>query len=113
MEKQISYQILKEERKVIATIKVGKCELKGVAYCSPQDKFNELIGMEIAKNRALIVLNECEKEIMEEDLKEMKRIIKSSEEIIKNLTNTVKECETDIRHKEMEIENRKRLVRNY
>ena len=65
----ISYQILKEERKVIATLVADGKEFIGVAKCDIKDNFNELIGMEIAKQKACIKYADYKQMDMLADLK--------------------------------------------
>ena len=102
----ISYQILKEEKKVIATMVVDGKEFIGVAKCDSKDNFNELIGMEIAKQKACIKYADYKQMEMLADLKSIDTAMKELERL-KNLI--IK----SIRSKQKEIENRKRLVKSY
>lgn len=102
----ISYQILKEERKVIATMVADGKEFVGVAKCDNKDNFNELIGMEIAKQKACIKYADYKQVNM---VKELKALDITIEELGK-LRNSISK---DIANKQKEIENRKRLVKSY
>ena len=102
----INYQILKEEKKVVATLVADGKEFVGVAKCDIKDNFNELIGMEIAKQKACIKYADYKRVNMVKDLKA--------------LDTTMGELGTlrslmlkDIMNKQKEIENRKRLVKSY
>lgn len=102
----ISYQILKEEKKVIATLVADGREFIGVAKCDSKDNFNELIGMEIAKQKACIKYADYKQMEMVADLKSLDTMIEELEKlrglIVKGIMN-----------KQKEIENRKRLVKSY
>lgn len=102
----ISYQILKEEKKVIATLVADGKEFVGVAKCDSKDSFNELIGMEVAKQKACIKYADYKQMDMLADLKSLNTMM---EELEKLRGLIVK----DIRNKQMEIDNRKRLVKSY
>lgn len=102
----ISYQILKEEKKVIATLVADGKEFVGVAKCDSKDSFNELIGMEVAKQKACIKYADYKQMDMVADLKSLNTMM---EELEKLRGLIVK----DIRNKQMEIDNRKRLVKSY
>ena len=102
----ISYQILKEERKVIATMVADGKEFIGVAKCDSKDNFNELIGMEIAKQKACIKYADYKQMEMVADLKSLDTMV---EELEKLRDLIVK----GIMSKQKEIENRKRLVKSY
>lgn len=102
----ISYQILKEERKVIATLVADGKEFIGVAKCDIKDNFNELIGMEIAKQKVCIKYADYKQMEMLADLKSINTAMEELERL-KNLL--IK----SIRSKQKEIENRKRLVKSY
>ena len=102
----ISYQILKEERKVIATLVANGKEFVGVAKCDSKDSFNELIGMEIAKQKACIKYADYKQVNMVRDLKALDVTI----EELGKLRNSISK---DIANKQKEIENRKRLVKSY
>ena len=102
----ISYQILKEEKKVVATLVAGGKEFVGVAKCDSKDNFNELIGMEIAKQKACIKYADYKRVNMVRDLKALD--ITMGE--LGTLRNSILK---DIRNKQKEIENRKRLVKSY
>ena len=102
----ISYQILKEERKVIATMVADGREFVGVAKCDIKDNFNELIGMEIAKQKACIKYADYKQVNMVKDLKALDVTI----EELGKLRNSISKY---IANKQKEIENRKRLVKSY
>ena len=102
----ISYQILKEEKKVIATLVADGKEFVGVAKCDSKDSFNELIGMEIAKQKACIKYADYKQVNMVRDLKALDVTI----EELGKLRNSISK---DIANKQKEIENRKRLVKSY
>ena len=102
----ISYQILKEERKVIATLVADGKEFVGVAKCDIKDNFNELIGMEIAKQKACIKYADYKQMEMLADLK----VLDITIEELGKLRNSISK---DIANKQKEIENRKRLVKSY
>ena len=102
----ISYQILKEERKVIATLVADGKEFVGVAKCDIKDSFNELIGMEIAKQKACIKYADYKRVNMVKDLKALDTIMGE----LGRLRNSILK---DIANKQKEIENRKRLVKSY
>ena len=102
----ISYQILKEERKVIATMVADGKEFIGVAKCDIKDNFNELIGMEIAKQKACIKYADYKQTEMLADLK----VLDITIEELGKLRNSISK---DIANKQKEIENRKRLVKSY
>ena len=102
----INYQILKEERKVIATLVADGKEFVGVAKCDSKDNFNELIGMEIAKQKACIKYADYKQVNMIRDLKALDIVI----EELGKLRNSISK---DIANKQKEIENRKRLVKSY
>ena len=102
----ISYQILKEEKKVIATMVADGKEFVGVAKCDSKDNFNELIGMEIAKQKACIKYADYKQVNMVRDLKALDVTI----EELGKLRNSISK---DIANKQKEIENRKRLVKSY
>ena len=102
----ISYQILKEEKKVIATMVADGKEFVGVAKCDSKDNFNELIGMEIAKQKACIKYADYKQVNMVKDLKALDITI----EELGKLRNSISK---DIANKQKEIENRKRLVKSY
>ena len=102
----ISYQILKEEKKVIATMVADGKEFAGVAKCDIKDNFNELIGMEIAKQKACIKYADYKQMEMVADLKSLDTMV---EELEKLRDLIVK----GIMSKQKEIENRKRLVKSY
>ena len=102
----INYQILKEEKKVIATMVADGKEFVGVAKCDSKDNFNELIGMEIAKQKACIKYADYKQVNM---VKELKALDITIEELGK-LRNSISK---DIANKQKEIENRKRLVKSY
>ena len=102
----ISYQILKEERKVIATLVADGKEFVGVAKCDIKDNFNELIGMEIAKQKAYIKYADYKQVNMIEGVKALDITI----EKLRKLRNSISK---DIANKQKEIENRKRLVKSY
>ena len=102
----ISYQILKEEKKVIATMVADGKEFVGVAKCDSKDSFNELIGMEIAKQKACIKYADYKQTEMVADLKSLDTMV---EELEKLRDLIVK----GIMSKQKEIENRKRLVKSY
>ena len=102
----ISYQILKEEKKVIATMVANGKEFVGVAKCDSKDNFNELIGMEIAKQKACIKYADCKRVNMVKDLKALDTMMG---ELGKLRSSMLK----DIMNKQKEIENRKRLVKSY
>lgn len=102
----ISYQILKEERKVIATMVADGKEFVGVAKCDSKDNFNELIGMEIAKHKACIKYADYKQMEMVADLKSLDSLMQDLEELKKVIVK-------GIMNKQKEIENRKRLVKSY
>ena len=102
----ISYQILKEEKKVVATMVADGREFVGVAKCDSKDNFNELIGMEIAKQKACIKYADYKQMEMVADLKSLDTMV---EELEKLRDLIVK----GIMSKQKEIENRKRLVKSY
>ena len=102
----ISYQILKEEKKVIATLVADGKEFIGVAKCDSKDNFNELIGMEIAKPKACIKYADYKQTEMLADLKSINITMEELERLKKLITKS-------IRSKQKEIENRKRLVKSY
>lgn len=102
----ISYQILKEEKKVIATLVADGREFVGVAKCDIKDNFNELIGMEIAKQKACIKYADYKQIKMVADLKSLNATIEELEKLKSSILK-------DIRSKQKEIENRKRLVKSY
>ena len=102
----INYQILKEEKKVIATLVADGKEFVGVAKCDSKDSFNELIGMEIAKQKACIKYADYKQVNMVRDLKALDVTI----EELGKLRNSISK---DITNKQKEIENRKRLVKSY
>ena len=102
----ISYQILKEEKKVVATMVANGKEFVGVAKCDSKDNFNELIGMEIAKQKACIKYADYKQVNMVRDLKALDVTI----EELGKLRNSISK---DIANKQKEIENRKRLVKSY
>ena len=102
----INYQILKEEKKVIATLVADGREFVGVAKCDIKDNFNELIGMEIAKQKACIKYADYKQVNMVKDLKALDITI----EELGKLRNSILK---DIANKQKEIENRKRLVKSY
>ena len=102
----ISYQILKEEKKVVATMVADGREFVGVAKCDSKDNFNELIGMEIAKQKACIKYADYKQVNMVRDLKALDITI----EELGKLRNSILK---DIANKQKEIENRKRLVKSY
>lgn len=102
----INYQILKEEKKVIATLVADGKEFVGVAKCDSKDNFNELIGMEIAKQKACIKYADYKQMEMLADLKSLDTMMEELERlrglIVKGVIS-----------KQKEIENRKRLVKSY
>ena len=102
----INYQILKEEKKVIATLVADGREFVGVAKCDIKDNFNELIGMEIAKQKAHIKYADYKQVNMIEGVKALDIVI----EELRKLRNSISK---DIANKQKEIENRKRLVKSY
>lgn len=102
----ISYQILKEERKVIATMVADGKEFVGVAKCDSKDNFNELIGMEIAKQKACIKYADYKQMEMVADLKSLDTMIEELEKLRGLIVKGVMS-------KQKEIENRKRLVKSY
>ena len=102
----ISYQILKEEKKVIATMVADGKEFIGAAKCDIKDNFNELIGMEIAKQKACIKYADYKQTEMLADLKSIDTAMGELERLKKLITKS-------IRSKQKEIENRKRLVKSY
>ena len=102
----ISYQILKEEKKVIATLVADGREFVGVAKCDSKDNFNELIGMEIAKQKACIKYADYKQIKMVADLKSLNATIEELEKLRSSILK-------DIMNKQKEIENRKRLVKSY
>ena len=102
----ISYQILKEEKKVIATMVAEGNEFVGIAKCDSKDNFNELIGMEIAKQKACIKYADYKQTEMFADLKSINTAMEELERLKKLITKS-------IRSKQKEIENRKRLVKSY
>lgn len=102
----INYQILKEEKKVIATMVAEGNEFVGVAKCDSKDNFNELIGMEIAKQKACIKYADYKRVNMVKDLKALDTMMGE----LGKLRNSILK---DIRSKQKEIENRKRLVKSY
>lgn len=102
----ISYQILKEERKVIATMVADGKEFIGVAKCDSKDNFNELIGMEIAKQKACIKYADYKQMEMVADLKSLDTMIEKLEKLRGLIVKGVMS-------KQKEIENRKRLVKSY
>ena len=102
----INYQILKEEKKVIATLVADGKEFVGVAKCDSKDSFNELIGMEIAKQKACIKYADYKQVNMIKDVKALDIVI----EELGKLRNSISK---DIANKQKEIENRKRLVKSY
>lgn len=102
----ISYQILKEEKKVIATMVADGKEFVGVAKCDSKDNFNELIGMEIAKQKACIKYADYKQMEMLADLKEINATMGELEKLRGLIVK-------DIMNKQKEIENRKRLVKSY
>ena len=102
----ISYQILKEERKVIATMVADGKEFIGVAKCDIKDNFNELIGMEIAKQKACIKYADYKQMEMLADLKSLDTMMEELERLRSLIVKGVMS-------KQKEIENRKRLVKSY
>ena len=102
----ISYQILKEERKVIATMIADGKEFIGVAKCDIKDNFNELIGIEIAKQKACIKYADYKQMEMVADLKSLDTMIEELEKLRGLIVKGVMS-------KQKEIENRKRLVKSY
>lgn len=102
----ISYQILKEERKVIATLVADGKEFVGVAKCDSKDNFNELIGMEIAKQKACIKYADYKQMDMLADLKSLDTMMEELERLRSLIVKGVMS-------KQKEIENRKRLVKSY
>ena len=102
----INYQILKEEKKVVATLVADGKEFVGVAKCDSKDSFNELIGMEIAKQKACIKYADYKQVNMIEGIKALDIVI----EELGKLRNSISK---DIANKQKEIENRKRLVKSY
>lgn len=102
----ISYQILKEERKVIATMVADGKEFIGVAKCDSKDNFNELIGMEIAKQKACIKYADYKQMEMVADLKSLDTMMEELEKLRGLIVKGVMS-------KQKEIENRKRLVKSY
>ena len=102
----ISYQILKEERKVIETLVADGKEFVGVAKCDSKDNFNELIGMEIAKQKACIKYADYKQMEMLADLKSLDTMMEELERLRSLIVKGVMS-------KQKEIENRKRLVKSY
>lgn len=102
----ISYQILKEEKKVIATMVADGKEFVGVAKCDSKDSFNELIGMEIAKQKVCIKYADYKQMEMVTDLKSLDTMMEELERLRGLIIK-------DIMSKQKEIENRKRLVKSY
>ena len=102
----ISYQILKEEKKVIATMVADGKEFVGVAKCDSKDNFNELIGMEIAKQKACIKYADYKQMEMLADLKSLDTMMEELERLRSLIVKGVMS-------KQKEIENRKRLVKSY
>lgn len=102
----ISYQILKEEKKVVATMVADGNEFVGVAKCDSKDNFNELIGMEIAKQKACIKYADYKQKEMLADLKSLDTMMEDLERLKGLIVKSV-------RSKQKEIENRKRLVKSY
>ena len=102
----ISYQILKEEKKVIATMVAEGNEFVGVAKCDIKDSFNELIGMEIAKQKAFIKYAGYKQTEMLADLKSVNTAMEELERLRGLIVKS-------IGSKQKEIENRKRLVKSY
>ena len=102
----INYQILKEEKKVVATLVADGKEFIGVAKCDIKDNFNELIGMEIAKQKACIKYADYKQMDMLADLKSVNTAMEELERLKKVIIKS-------IRSKQKEIENRKRLVKSY
>ena len=102
----INYQILKEEKKVVATLVADGKEFVGVAKCDNKDNFNELIGMEIAKQKACIKYADYKQTKMVADLKSLDTMMEELERLKKVILK-------DIANKQKEIENRKRLVKSY
>ena len=102
----ISYQILKEEKKVIATMVAEGNEFVGVAKCDSKDNFNELIGMEIAKQKACIKYADYKQMEMLADLKSLDTMMEELERLRGLIVK-------GIMSKQKEIENRKRLVKSY
>ena len=102
----INYQVLKEEKKIIATLVADGKEFVGVAKCDIKDNFNELIGMEIAKQKACIKYADYKQTEMLADLK----VLDITIEELGKLRNSISK---DIANKQKEIENRKRLVKSY
>ena len=102
----INYQILKEEKKVIATLVADGREFVGVAKCDSKDNFNELIGMEIAKQKVCIKYADYKQKEMLTDLKSLDAMMEDLERLKDFIVKS-------IRSKQKEIENRKRLVKSY
>lgn len=102
----ISYQILKEEKKVIATMVADGKGFVGVAKCDSKDNFNELIGMEIAKQKACIKYADYKQMEMVADLKSLDTMMEELERLRGLIVKGVMS-------KQKEIENRKRLVKSY
>ena len=81
-------------------------EFVGVAKCDSKDNFNELIGMEIAKQKACIKYADYKRVNMLKDLKALDTMMGE----LGKLRNSILK---DIANKQKEIENRKRLVKSY
>ena len=81
-------------------------EFVGIAKCDSKDSFNELIGMEIAKQKACIKYADYKQTDMIEGVKALDIMI----EELGKLRNSISK---DIANKQKEIENRKRLVKSY
>ena len=106
MNLNISYQILKEKRKVIATAVVDNQKFEGIAICGEEDTFSETIGKDIAKNKLCIKLA---KERVKAFEREKERVL----EVIQNLQYLTLDINKELNNTKFEIENRENIIKSY
>lgn len=102
----VNYQILEEERKVIATIVADGKKFVGVANFNIENNYDKLIKMEVARLKANIKYADYEQKNMVANLKTLNTTI---EELEKSRDLIVK----DIMKKQKEIEFLKETVESY
>lgn len=102
----VNYQILEEERKVIATIVVDGKKFVGVANFNIENNYDKLIKMEVARLKAKIKYTDYEQKNMVANLKTLNITI---EELEKSRDLIIK----DIMNKQKEIKVLKALVESY
>lgn len=74
----------------------GTITSNGKSFCCPEDKFNELTGKRIARNRAYKALFQMVREAHKDALKDLENRLKISQDCIDKYSRAIKAQDKDI-----------------